>query len=178
MQDRIVKITEYFKGLEICDGIVIVKIVYPNKWVIPSDNLLDELFKVKVVKNKQGEGYFYCCEITDGVTPTFDAIDFTIEFNRDLEEKSELLKTKVDELKQLFAEKSIEILRTIEFKYSEKKTKNKKNKKTEDIITNEDKIECPQEIINKTDNDTPVKPNSNNIDGDNLVEYAIKLITD
>lgn len=176
MQDRITKIKDYFRGLEICDGIVIVKIDYPGKWVIPSAQLLDELFKVKVVENKKEVGYFYCCEMINGVTPVFDAVDFTIDFNRNLEEKSELLKEKVNELKTLFAEKPIEVLRTIEFKYYEKKAKSKKSKKTEELMPNEEKDEYTQEVTDNTDYDTATISNSTPIDRDNLIDYAINLV--
>ena len=176
MQDRITKIKDYFRGLEICEGIVIVKIDYPGKWVIPSAQLLDELFKVKVVENKKEVGYFYCCEMINGVTPVFDAIDFTIDFNRNLEEKSELLKEKVNELKTLFAEKPIEVLRTIEFKYYEKKAKTKKSKKTEEVIPNEEKEGYVREVSDNTDYDAVAINNSTIIEEDNLIEYAINLV--
>ena len=177
MQDRIIKIKEYFKGLEICDGIVIIKTVFPTKWVIPSASLLDELFKVKAVENKLENGYFYCCEIEVGVLPAFDAIDFTIEFNRNLEEKSELLKEKVNELKTLFAEKPIEVLRTIEFKFTEKKNKTRKNKNVEtEVLSNNEEIVTSQVVDNTNYETVNVENNIENIEGDNLMEYAIELI--
>ena len=173
MQNRINNIKDYFRGLEICDGIVIVKIVYPNKWIIPSLELLDELFKVKVVENKQEAGYFYCCEIINGVNPTFDAVDFTIEFNLNLEEKSELLKEKVSELKNLFAEKPIEVLRTIEFKYSEKKPKTKKIKNNNNVLEKNENITSQDADNIKYEEDVIVKNEGNS---DELMNYAMELI--
>lgn len=179
MQDRILKIKEYFLGLEICDDIVFGKVDYPGKWIIPSEEVLNDMFKVKVVENNKGVGVFYCCELNNGVTPIFDAIDFTIDFNKTLEEKSKLLLEKVNELKTLFAEKPIEVLRTIEFKYNEKKSRPKKNKKEEIDSTNDVVLETQVEDNNDYSN-IEVKNNTASTEAetvtetDSLMEYAIE----
>lgn len=181
MQDRILKIKDYFLGLEICDDIVFGKVDYPGKWVIPSDEVLNDMFNVKVVENNKGVGFFYCCEINDGVTPIFDAIDFTIDFNKTLEEKSNLLLEKVNELKTLFAEKPIEVLRTIEFKYTEKKTKSRKNKKEEKENTSTNEVVLETQVEDNNDySNIEVKNNTAStevktiIETDSLMEYALK----
>ena len=135
MQDRIKKIEKYFRGFEISNDIVYIILDFPKKWQIPSAELLDEMFKVKAVNANNNDFLYFCSEINDGIYLVFDAAEFTINFNLTLEEKSQLLIQKVNELKELFAEKPIEVLKTIEFKYKEKNNKKNKIAKKEELET-------------------------------------------
>ena len=87
--------------------------------------------------------YYFITEMEVGFDTVFDAIDYNIEKMMILEERSQLFKTKVEELKELFGDEkiSIESLRTLEFKYKMPKIKTKIEKKdikitpmTEEII--------------------------------------------
>ncbi len=169
MKERIEKIKQYFRGFEISDGIAFISVVFPKKWQIPNPEILKEMFNVKTVASEEKNGTYFFTEIDNGVLTVFDAVDFTVEFNVNIEKKSQLLMEKVEELKNIFAEKPIEVLRTIQFKYIEKQPrKNKKNKEKE--IVSEIKDETNYETVsvsNEINNDT--------VEDDSLLDYAKEL---
>jgi hypothetical protein len=90
-----------------------------------------------------------------------------------LEEKTKLLQEKTEELKKLFTELPIETLKTIEFKYSEKKPKNtrKNNKK---------KSSDSEEILKTEIADNPEYPTTVTVDENNennsLLDFAQDLV--
>ena len=174
MEERINKIKKYFKSFEIVDGIAYTLVSFPKKWQVPSNEILMETFNVKTVLSEKGNGFYFCCEISNGIYPLFDAVDFTIDFNLNIEEKSELLIEKVNELKTIFAEKPIEVLRTIQFKYSEKKPKNirknnkKKNNDSEDILKSE--------ITDNTDYSATTVTADKNNENNSLLDFAQDLV--
>ena len=55
------------------------------------------------------------------VEKVFELIDETIEYNKDIEAKSELFKQKIDEMRKIFLEEDLQTLRTMEFKMKKKK---------------------------------------------------------
>ena len=91
-----------------------------------------------------------------------------------LEEKTKLLQEKTEELKKLFAELPIETLKTIEFKYSEKKPKNarknnkKKNNDSEEILKTE--------ISDNTDYSTTTVTADENNENNSLLDFAQDLV--
>ena len=154
MQKRIEKINTYFTDFKVSEGLVYISVNFPKKWQVPSNELLDDMFKVKCVNKNDGTGYYFFSSIENGMYNVFDAVDFTIEFNVNLEEKTNLLQEKINELKSLFMTLPIETLRTIKFKYNEKQTKkSKKNKSNEEQVS----------LVNdNTDNSETTINNSNN----------------
>jgi hypothetical protein len=170
MQKRIEKINSYFTDFKISDGLAFITVNFSKKWQIPSNELLDEMFNVKCVNKNDGSGYYYFSPIENGLYNVFDAVDFTIEFNMNLEEKTNLLQEKINELKNLFVSLPIETLRTIKFKYNEKQTKkNKKNKSNDEIVN---------QVVDNTDySETTVNNVVENINENNsLLEFAQELI--
>ena len=126
--DRIDKIKDYFRGIELTNGVRIVNVTYPPKWgVYPSD---DETIKVAKSEDKVNEWFYYGdCELVT-FSDMFDLIDNTIEMNVSAEAKLELLNAKFDELKHLFATEQLEKLQTLKFFFKEpKKTKKGKTRK-------------------------------------------------
>ena len=75
--DRIDKIKDYFRGIELTNGVRIVNVTYPPKWgVYPSD---DETIKVAKSEDKVNEWFYYGdCELVT-FSDMFDLIDNTIE---------------------------------------------------------------------------------------------------
>ena len=174
MQKRIEKINQYFNDFKVCDGLVFISVDFPKKWQIPSSELLEEMFKTKYVNKNDGTGYYFFSSIENGIYNVFDTVDFTIEFNLNLEEKTKLLQEKTEELKKLFVELPIETLKTIEFKYSEKKPKNirKNNKKKSD--DSEEILKT--EITDNTDYSTTTVIADKNNDNNSLLDFAQDLI--
>lgn len=127
LQERINKISQYFRSMEMTNGIIIIKVQYNNKWgVYPSDDN-----KIKVAKSEDTPNeWFYYGNFNDiTVDDVFDLIENTIEMNLSAAAKLELLNSKFEELKNLFATESLERLSTLKFVLSNKKSY-RKNKKT------------------------------------------------
>lgn len=127
LQERINKISQYFRSMEMTNGIIIIKVQYNNKWgVYPSD---DNKIKVAKSEDTPNEWFYYgnFSEVT--IDDIFDLIENTIEMNLSAAAKLELLNNKFEELKNLFATESLERLSTLKFVLSNKKSY-RKNKKT------------------------------------------------
>lgn len=147
INDRIKNIGEFFAGMQVenLEGknyiYVIVKL--PQRWKINLEETQLK-FNVQAVPEQSVPGkYYFITEMEVGFDTVFDAIDYNIEKMIILEERSQLFKAKVEELKELFGDEkiSIESLRTLEFKYKVPKIKTKTEKKdikitpmTEEII--------------------------------------------
>lgn len=173
MQKRIEKINNYFNDFKVSDGFVFISVTFPKKWQIPSNELLDEMFKVKCVNKNDGSGHYFFTHIDNGMYNVFDSVDFTIDFNLSIEEKTNLLQEKIEQLKSLFVDLPIEVLRTIEFKYSvNQPKKSRKNTKKKDKIEN---IEIKTEVTGTTD-ETIIVTNEINNENNSLLEFAQDLV--
>lgn len=127
LQERINKISQYFRSMEMTNGIIIIKVQYNNKWgVYPSD---DNNIKVAKSEDTPNEWFYYGNFNDITVDDIFDLIENTIEMNLSAAAKLELLNSKFEELKNLFATESLERLSTLKFVLSNKKSY-RKNKKT------------------------------------------------
>ena len=89
----------------------------PEKWTLFDTNAICEEFGVQITV-KENVTYFLC-EIEDGFEPVFDAVDFIIAQNKALEEKTELLKEKVEVLRSLFEKEPLEKLKTLHFVFDD-----------------------------------------------------------
>lgn len=140
LQERINKISQYFKSMEITNNTLIVRVKYNNKWgVYPSD---DEKIKVTKSDDAPNEWYYYGKVEDVTIDDIFDLIENTIEMNLSAAAKLELLNSKFEELKMLFASESLERLATLKFVLSTKKSY-RKNKKivTADVSNNGETID-------------------------------------
>jgi hypothetical protein len=178
MQERINKISEYFKVFNISDNIAYISINFPSKWQIPDTKILEDSFKVKIAPDDGGIVYFFT-DVSNGIDNLFDSVEFTITYNRDLETKMQLLKEKVALLKELFAIHSLEELSTLEIKLTPKKAKKTKKVKTTEQTTAVDDVETKVEEKLVEEEDTSFA-NVNNAQGDindelSLLEYATQI---
>lgn len=128
LQDRIQSLQPYFLSIEVKESLYIVKVLLPNKW--SAYNREDEV--IKVVKSDTDKNtWFYYAEIKDvELNDIFDLIEETIATNESVTKKIALMKTKMEELKDLFQNESLERLETLEFMFKNvKKTKVKSAEK-------------------------------------------------
>ena len=112
VNDRIKNVGEYFAVFNVHDGAVCVGVRFPDKWTLFDAETICNEFRVQI-KVKDGTTFFLC-DINDGFDPVFDAVDFIIEQNKALEEKTSLLREKVEELRTLFEQESLDRLRTLQ----------------------------------------------------------------
>ena len=119
INERIQQIGKYFSVFNVHEGVVFLGINLPEKWTLFDTETICEEFNIQI-NVKDGVTYFLC-SINDGLTPVFDAVDFIIQQNEALEEKTSLLLEKVDELRSIFEKESLEKLKTLQFVFSEEK---------------------------------------------------------
>ena len=71
----------------------------------------------------------YGTESANGFEKIFDAVEYTIRFNMEAQERLTLFNEKVEELKKLFVKESLERLRTVSFVFDKReKTTQTKDK--------------------------------------------------
>lgn len=151
LQDRIKDNAKYFRGMEMTNGILIVKVLYEEKWgVYPKD---DESVKIAKSTELPNEWYYYGDFDVITFDDVFDLIEETVEMNINAAKKIQLLNQKFEELKQIFATENLQKLETLYFGFNEtvkSKPKRKYNKKKkEEINTTEEVVEIPSEVVDE-----------------------------
>ncbi len=157
LQERMNDMKPYFRGIEMYNEALMVKVVYPPRWkAYPS---ADERIKVTQGENDKSLIYYYADSKDTTYEDMFDLIEETIKANNEILLKLQLLKTKVEELKELFSKLSYDELKTIKFvtegvkttkgrkKYTKKAKEAEKTQEQPQIENNEEKME-DEEIKN------------------------------
>lgn len=126
MIEKIKALGDKFIESNIAEGYIYMLIKLPPNWSI-SNKIKDE-YKVKIVPEENKRGLYFVTEIDNGFDAIFDAINFVIKYNEQLEKRIEMLNKKISELKELFSTLEIEELETFEFKYKRKEDKPLKRK--------------------------------------------------
>ena len=128
LQDEIMKLGDYFRGIEYFNDALIVKVNFPPRWqVYPS---IDGNIKPAKSDNTTGEYYYYGDMNKVSLDDIFALINETIEANKDAESKIHLLNEKVIELKELFKRETFEKLSNLKFVIEEPKPEKPKRKYT------------------------------------------------
>ena len=129
LQERIKKVSPYFKSFEYVNNFILVKVVYKKGWnVIPP-----ETDNIKISSDDNDSNlYYYYADINEDCNLIFNSIEKTISFNIESENKVELLKEKIEELRKVFLENDIETLKTIKFSMQKKRGRTKVNNKLND----------------------------------------------
>lgn len=126
IENKIKKLGIYYDGMfpiKEKEGYNAVRVIFPKHWKIYNKEEGD--ISIVVMPIEEGEKYLF---IGDEKTNLIDIFDFTIEVmenNLEGENKEKLFKQKIEELKLLFKENNLTVLKTLTFSLGEKKTKNK-----------------------------------------------------
>ena len=115
-ENRLKELSDYNIGFEIKQGYYHISIVFDEKWeVLEPDN--------ESIYVEKRNGVYHYIAPSDSVTiaEMFKTVDTTIDYNIDLQKKLLLFRKKTEELQEIFANESLEVLETIEFKYGLKK---------------------------------------------------------
>ena len=134
MDELINKAGEYFKSLNVENGLYKVIIQLPKSWgIIDTDN---ENLKVELLDKKTNQyviiGDMKFIELKD----IFEYIDKNTKENIEIETKKILLQEKYTQLIQFFLDHTVEELQTLEFKINSKGKRGRKAKnKTEEVKT-------------------------------------------
>ena len=149
---KISDIGENFVGFNITNGCAYVQLNFPKTWTFPSEEYMREEYGTEFVQKNGDETYFY--GDADNYEKVFDAALYTIEMNKSIEAKIALLQVKVTELKELFADKDLEELKTLQFVTTPPKSKAIADIK--DIITKSE-ISKPKNKKKNTKKEEPKK---------------------
>lgn len=118
LQDRMNSMKPYFRGLDVYNDAIIVKVAYPDTWKsYPSPD-----GKVSVTPSEYDDGitYYYADSNNTSYEEIFDLVEATIKENNEVLLKLGLLKEKVSELKEIFATKPYDELVRIQFSFPKK----------------------------------------------------------
>lgn len=142
IQERINKLKPYFKGIKVAEDYNIVEVNLKKSWTIPEN----EHVLVQQKEVKENTNLFYNMFYTN-VKNFDDLLDYieveVINYNMEIEQKEELLRMKVEELKRVFENKSLDELNNLKFttednslKLNGNKIANVSNNKVEKITEN------------------------------------------
>jgi hypothetical protein len=115
IQKRLDKLKPYFKGIKVAENYRIVEIILKKSWVIPENGEIEVQQKQN---GTEGHGMIYNMFYSDN--KSFDDIlnyveNDVINHNLEIEEKESLLRAKVEELKRVFEDKSLDELNGLKF---------------------------------------------------------------
>lgn len=120
LNEQLIRLSSYKINFNIYEGTVIISLEYPKDWTVLEINSID------IQTTSENGRQFYWVPLQMDVEKVFELIDETIEYNKDIEAKSELFKQKIDEMRKIFLEEDLQTLRTMEFKMKKKKFLKKK----------------------------------------------------
>ena len=134
----------YFRGIEMYNEAIMVKVAYPNKWkAYPSE---DGRIKITPSDSDPNLTYYYADSKDTTYEEMFDLVEQTIKANQDIVLKLKLLRDKVEELKELFQNTPYDDLLNLQFVVGKKpKRKYVKKKKVEKLEAVEEKKEITNE---------------------------------
>lgn len=158
IKERIERLGMYFHSMNVAaeNNIIYVRVQFPKGW--GCSELTEYNFNVKSVTDEIPGYFYFFANMEIGFDKIFDAIEFNIQFNEEAQAKVSLLREKIEELKDIFENEDINVLRTLEFKYKKKKPKSIKSQKT---VTEESK-----EIVEPV-SETPISEENNSDKIDN-----------
>lgn len=120
LQKKLIQLSEYKCSFKYVEQYFLVTMTYPTNWsIIPSEDKSIEVAEENGVT-------FYAAPIETDIEKAFNLIDDTISYNLDVEKKVALLKYNIGKLQELFSEKDLDELETIEFVFKPKKIKEAK----------------------------------------------------
>ena len=152
LQERIKDNALYFRGMEMTNGILIIKVQFEEKWGVYPNQA--ETIKVAKSTETPNEWYYYGDFEVISFDEIFDLIEDTVIMNINAAKKIELLNQKFEELKNIFATEKLEKLETLYFAFSEpintkpRKKYNRKKKVEEPIVT-EEIVEMQTEVVDE-----------------------------
>lgn len=175
-ENRLKELSDYDIGFEIKQGYYHISIVFDEKWeILEPDN--------ESIYVEKRNGVYHYIAPADSVTiaEMFKTVDATIDYNMDLQKKLLLFRKKTEELQEIFANESLEVLETIEFKYGlkkkeqQKKKRGRKPKKQEEEsknLTEELKEQVTENKENEFQETKPLNEDNGYIDNDEEVVMA------
>lgn len=124
MEELINKAKDYFRSLNIENGLYKVVIQLPRSWgIIDSPN---KDLSIEIIDSKTNQYIIIGDMDKTDLRGIFDFIDIIIQTNVEILNKKSLFKQKSDELINIFSEYSLDELKTLEFKIKRKSKRGRK----------------------------------------------------
>ena len=175
LQDRLIQLAEYGIGFNVNDGNFLVNITYKDGWSVikPSDETI--LF---IADQKRPNTYYYSAPITTDITCIFDAINDTVTYNKDIEEKVRIFKERVEELQELFAELPLSSVKKLVFTVPDEQAVDKKQPKRKTSAKKQTR-KTKEKTSKKADTGTSTETETTQTEGQNnevdiMIETAMK----
>lgn len=134
IQNTLESLQPYVIGIRYLKGIALVDVVLTEGWTLPEDS------KITRTKGDESMNYHMIHSESPGVglDELLEYVDKTIKLNLDREKKHELLKLKVNQLKEVFKKTPLSKLERLKFTFGE-----------EDFMTTMEDIDEEPEVIKK-----------------------------
>ena len=115
IQKTLDSLQPYVIGIRYLEGTPLVDAVFKEGWTVPEDST------IKRVKGNDEMNYYMLFSETKGIglDELLGYVDKTIKLNLDREKKHDLLRTKVNELKEVFKKNSLAKLERLKFAFGE-----------------------------------------------------------
>lgn len=170
IEESIKSCSEYFIAMNITIDHITVMLDFPETWQI--ENFMENKDGVNVIK--KNDNYYVVGLFENGFDVIFDVIDMIIKINKEMEEKTKLLKEKAQELTELFLNSSLEELQNLEFQLNKPKEEKKNNKKIKQNKEVNTKIEAEEPV---TVEEGSLLSKLASMNGEELTEYIDKEIS-
>lgn len=153
LNENLNKIMPYFKGIDVIDGKLIVKLDLEKGWFCYEK---PDKFNAIRINDTTNSWAVMCDANSEQADEIFSFIEEIIQTNKSVKLKMDLLKVKMNELKELFAVTPFEDLINLKFTFTnndnvkKKRKYTKRNKKNNEIETNtENNNEINENIENE-----------------------------
>jgi len=115
LQKTLDALQPYVISIRYLEGVPVVDVIFKDGWTLPESDV------IKRVKGDEGLNYYMLFSEKDniGLDELLEYVDLVIKFNVEREKKHELLKEKVNELKELFKKIPLTKLKRLKFSFSD-----------------------------------------------------------
>lgn len=135
IQKKIESLRPYFRGIRVSDNFNITEFNIKKNWVIREEEGME--IEQKQIKDSNDIVYTMIFSSSKTIDEILDYVQSNIiNFNIEIEEKENLLKMKIEELKRVFEDKSLDELNNLKFITEEKNFILNKNGITKELPTN------------------------------------------
>lgn len=143
IQKTLDSLQPYVIGIRYLEGTPLVDAVFKEGWTVPEEP------NIKRIKGNEEMNYFMIFSETNGIglDELLDYVERTIKLNQEREKKHELLKAKVNELKEIFKKNSLSKLTRLKFSFAEEELVPNLNDFDVDDLIPEDDNEPVEEAI-------------------------------
>lgn len=151
IQKTLDSLQPYVIGIRYLEGTPLVDAVFKEGWTVPEEP------NIKRIKGNEEMNYFMIFSETNGIglDELLGYVERTIKLNQEREKKHELLKAKVNELKEIFKKNSLSKLTRLKFSFAEEELVPNLNDFDVDELIDENDNEPIEETVEEINEQAP-----------------------